>query len=124
MKKILFAVKTSVCCLLAMYLIFFNLTTVANAAEAEGQTQAVADATVALVEISSYEIAEGVVEAGQDVKIKALKTEPIRELLVDKVSLLSTGEELEFTRNEEGMTIKAKDSFKSDMPLCFKIKLL
>ena len=62
--------------------------------------------------------------AVQDVKIKAFKTESIRELLIDSVSLLSTGEELTFERDDEGMTIKASDSFKSDMPLCFKVKLL
>ena len=68
MKKILFAFRTSVCCLLAMLLIFVNVKTEVKAVEGEAQEQ-LAGATVALVEISSYEIAEGVIEAGKDVKI-------------------------------------------------------
>lgn len=59
-----------------------------------------------------------------DAKIKAFRTEPMRGLLVDKVTLLSTGEELSFERNDEEMIIKASESFKSDMPVCFKIKLM
>ena len=62
--------------------------------------------------------------AVQDAKIKAFRTEPMRGLLVDEVTLLSTGEKLSFERNEEEMTIKASETFKSDMPICFKIKLM
>lgn len=61
--------------------------------------------------------------AMQDVRIKALKMETIRGLLIDRVSLLSTGEELSYERNSDEMIIKANESFKSDMPLCFKIQL-
>ena len=68
MKKILFGFKTSVCCLMAIYLFFFNVNTVVRAAEVD-EAQQLAGATVALVEISGYEIAEGVIEAGRDVKV-------------------------------------------------------
>ena len=61
--------------------------------------------------------------AMQDVRIKALKMETIRGLLIDRVSLLSTGEELSYERNADEMIIKANEAFKSDMPLCFKIQL-
>ncbi|MCR5557047.1 MAG: hypothetical protein K6F75_05755 [Butyrivibrio sp.] len=67
MKKILFAVKTSVCCLLAMLLVLFNTKIVAMAVEED--TQQLAGATVAFVEIANYDIAEGIVEAGNDVKV-------------------------------------------------------
>ena len=67
MKKILFAVKTSICCLLAMLLVLFSTKTVAMAVEEDPQQ--LAGATVAFVEIADYEIAEGVVEAGNDVKV-------------------------------------------------------
>ena len=61
--------------------------------------------------------------AMQDVRIKSLKMETIRGLLIDRVSLLSTGQELSYERNSDEMIIKANESFKSDMPLCFKIQL-
>ncbi|WP_026662220.1 alpha-L-fucosidase [Butyrivibrio proteoclasticus] len=61
--------------------------------------------------------------AMQDVRIKALKMETIRGLLIDRVSLLSTGQELSYERNADEMIIKANEAFKSDMPLCFKIQL-
>ncbi|MCR5557115.1 MAG: alpha-L-fucosidase [Butyrivibrio sp.] len=59
----------------------------------------------------------------QDARIKAFKRLPIRDMLIDEVTLISTGEKLSFERNEDEMVIKASESFKSDMPLCFKIKL-
>lgn len=68
MKNLLFVLKTSVGCLLAIYLFFFNISTVAKAVEAD-ESQQMSGSTVALVEISSYEISEGIIEAGRDVKI-------------------------------------------------------
>ena len=59
----------------------------------------------------------------KDAKIKAFKRLPMRDLLIDEVTLLSTGEKLSFEKNEEEMVIKAVQGFKSDMPICFKIKL-
>ena len=61
--------------------------------------------------------------AEQDARIKAFKRFPMRDMLIDEVTLLSTGEKLTFERTEEEMIIKASESFKSDMPICFKIKL-
>ena len=59
----------------------------------------------------------------KDAKIKAFRRLPMRDLLIDEVTLLSTGEKLSFEKNEEEMVIKAAWGFKSDMPICFKIKL-
>ena len=58
-----------------------------------------------------------------DCKIKAFKKHIPHDFIVDKVTLLSTGEELSFERNEEEMVIRATDAFKSDMPICFKVEL-
>lgn len=62
--------------------------------------------------------------AAGDVHIKAFKKHLPHDFFIEEISLLSTGEKLEYERNEEEMIIKAKESLKSDMPLCFKIKLL
>ncbi len=61
--------------------------------------------------------------AVQNAKIKSLKFDKMRGLLVEGVTLLSTGEELSFERDEEKMTIKASESFESKTPICFKIRL-
>ncbi|MBQ7740551.1 MAG: alpha-L-fucosidase [Eubacterium sp.] len=60
---------------------------------------------------------------GRNVKIKAFAKKDMRDFIVDKVTLLETGEELEFERNDKEMIIKANESFKSEFPICFKIKL-
>ena len=59
----------------------------------------------------------------KDAKIKAFRRLPMRDLLIDEVSLISTGGKLSFERNADEMIIKATEGFKSDMPICFKIKL-
>lgn len=61
--------------------------------------------------------------AEHDAVIKCFKKKNERDFLVDKVTLLSTGEELKFERNDDAMVIGAVNGFKSDMPVCFKIKL-
>ena len=60
---------------------------------------------------------------GENVIIKALKKLQERDIIVEEVTLLSTGEKLEFARKEDAMEITKTDSFKSDMPLCFKVKM-
>ena len=58
-----------------------------------------------------------------DCKIEAFKKHIPHDFIVDKVTLVSTGEELKFERTEDAMVISASDSFKSDMPICFKVEL-
>ena len=61
--------------------------------------------------------------AQADARLKSFKFDKLRGLLVDSVSLLSTGKELEFERNDEEMVIRQVKEFESSMPVCFKIKL-
>lgn len=61
--------------------------------------------------------------SGKDAVIKTLKKHTEHDYLTSRITLLSTGEELEFTRDEEGLKIKATDSFKSNNPICFKIEI-
>ena len=60
---------------------------------------------------------------GKDIKIKAFKKQVPHDFLVKEITLLSTGEKVEFERTDEEMIIKKKPSFKSDKPLCFKIEI-
>ncbi len=60
---------------------------------------------------------------GKDVRIKAFAKRPVHDFIVEKITLLETGEEVEFERKENYMVIKKTDAFKSDKPICFKIKL-
>lgn len=59
-----------------------------------------------------------------DAKIKAFKHQPMRGMIIDHVSLLSTGENLQFERRDTDMIIKKTKSFVSDSPLCFRISLV
>ena len=58
-----------------------------------------------------------------DCRIKAFKKHIPHDFIVGRVTLVSTGEELKFERTEDAMVISASDSFKSDMPICFKVEL-
>lgn len=74
MKKTLFAIKSVVCCLVAMTFIFLNAGSVAFATEdAETVVAPVtpqqSTSNIALVEISGYEIVDGIIEAGRDVTV-------------------------------------------------------
>ena len=60
---------------------------------------------------------------GRDAKIKAVKKHIPHDFLVSTITLLSTGETLQFERNTEEMIIKSNDSFNSDNPICFKIEV-
>ncbi len=60
---------------------------------------------------------------GNNARIKTLHKSRFHDFIVERVTLLSTGEELEFERNEREMVIKATEAFKSKTPLCFKIEL-
>ena len=59
---------------------------------------------------------------GKDVKIKAFRKHARNDFLVRSVTLVETGETLEFERNETEMVIKT-NGFCSENPICFKIEL-
>lgn len=59
---------------------------------------------------------------GQDVKIQTLRKHIPHDFLVDSVTLLETGEKLDFDRTEECLIIHTNGR-KSDKPLCFKIEV-
>ena len=59
---------------------------------------------------------------GNDVKIKALKKHNPHDYLVKAVTLLETGEKLDFKKDEEALIIRT-NGLKSDFPLCFKIEI-
>lgn len=60
---------------------------------------------------------------GCDAAIKTFAKREVHDFLVESVTLLETGEELEFERKADAMVIKANDKFKSDKPICFKIQI-
>ena len=60
---------------------------------------------------------------GKNAKIKAFKKHIPHDFIVNSVTLLSTGESLEFERTNEEMIIKATDDFNCQNPICFKIEL-
>lgn len=60
---------------------------------------------------------------GKDAVIKSFKRCPDHNFLINDITLLSTGEKLEYERNKKALIIKATESFKSDKPICFKIKI-
>lgn len=60
---------------------------------------------------------------GKNVTIKTMKKQPLHDYLIREITLLSTGEKLEYTREEDGLTIKANPHFSSDTPICFKIEI-
>ncbi len=60
---------------------------------------------------------------GNDAVIKALKKVVEFDLFVNSVTLLSTGEKLDFERTDNALIIKANGNFKSDYPICFKIEI-
>lgn len=60
---------------------------------------------------------------GKDVVIKSLRKHAEHDFLTNEITLLSTGESLEYERNEKALIIKASENFKSDKPICFKISI-
>lgn len=60
---------------------------------------------------------------GKDAVIHTLKKHIPHDYLIRGVQLLSTGEALDYQRTEDALTIRATESFRSDLPLCFKIEL-
>ena len=60
---------------------------------------------------------------GQNAEINILAKKNHHDFIVNSVSLLSTGEKLEFERNSDKMIIKANGNFNSEYPICFKIEI-
>lgn len=60
---------------------------------------------------------------GKDAVIKSLRKHAEHDFLTNEITLLSTGESLEYERNEKALIIKASENFKSDKPICFKISI-
>lgn len=56
---------------------------------------------------------------GRDVLIKSMKKSSSHDFLISSVTLLSSGEELDYERNEDGLLIHC--NVPCDKPLCFKI---
>lgn len=60
---------------------------------------------------------------GKDVVIKSFAKHAKHDFIVSSVTLLSTGERLQYERNENAMFIKSNNAFDSKHPLCFKIEI-
>lgn len=60
---------------------------------------------------------------GKDAVIKSLRKHAEHDFLANEITLLSTGENLEYERNEKALIIKANKSFEIDKPICFKIRI-
>ena len=56
---------------------------------------------------------------GRDVLIKSMKKSSSHDYLISSVTLLSSGEELSYERNEDGLLIHC--NVPCDKPLCFRI---
>ena len=59
---------------------------------------------------------------GKDVKIKCMKKTVPHDFLINSVTLLETGETLDFERTKKELVIKTK-GYKSSYPICFKISI-
>ena len=60
---------------------------------------------------------------GNDAVIKTLKKHSRHDYIINNIKLLSTGEKLEYERNEDGLLIKLLGKISGDLPVCFKIEL-
>lgn len=60
---------------------------------------------------------------GNDAVIKTLKKHSRHDYIINNIKLLSTGEKLEYERNEDGLLIRLLGKISGDLPVCFKIEL-
>ncbi len=60
---------------------------------------------------------------GNNALIKTMKKHSRHDYIINNITLLSTGEKLEYERNEDGLLIKLLDKISGDLPVCFKIEL-
>ena len=60
---------------------------------------------------------------GKDAVIKTLKKKNGPDFIIKNITLLSTGEKLEFERSNIKLTVKANSCFSDNYPICFKIEI-
>lgn len=60
---------------------------------------------------------------GKDAVIKTLKKKNGPDFIIKNITLLSTGEKLEFERSDTKLTVKANSRFSDNYPICFKIEI-
>lgn len=60
---------------------------------------------------------------GKDAVIKTLKKKNGPDFIIENITLLSTGEKLEFERSDTKLTVKANSRFSDNYPICFKIEI-
>ncbi|MBR5772023.1 MAG: alpha-L-fucosidase [Clostridia bacterium] len=60
---------------------------------------------------------------GNDAVINSLRQHESHNYIVKNVTLLSSGEKLDFDRTQDGLIIRANSNFSSDLPLCFKVEI-
>lgn len=60
---------------------------------------------------------------GNNALIKTMKKHSRHDYIINNITLLSTGEKLEYERNEDGLLIKLLGKISGDLPVCFKIEL-
>ena len=60
---------------------------------------------------------------GKDAVIKTLKKKNGPDFIIKNITLLSTGEKLEFERSDTKLTVKANSRFSDSYPICFKIEI-
>ena len=60
---------------------------------------------------------------GKDAVIKTLKKKNGPDFIIKNITLLSTGEKLEFERSNTKLTVKANCCFSDNYPICFKIEI-
>ena len=60
---------------------------------------------------------------GNDAVIKSLRKKGHHDYVIKKLTLLSTGEQLEFERTAEALVVRAVEAFNSEKPICIKAEL-
>lgn len=60
---------------------------------------------------------------GNNALIKTMKNHSRHDYIINNITLLSTGEKLEYERNEDVLLIKLLGKISGDLPVCFKIEL-
>ena len=59
----------------------------------------------------------------KEISIRTLKKHNHRDFLIANISLLGSNEKIDFTRDEEALTIRLPQSPADDLPICFKIEI-
>ena len=59
----------------------------------------------------------------ETVKIKTLRKHIPHDYLIESIELLGSNDKIDFTRDEEALTINLRNKFSNDLPICFKIAI-